>query len=166
MSRLAIRNAFFFGRARLSRLIIPWCTYTEPEVARVGLSVEEAREQGLDVDTFVQPFSGVDRSILETPVGATPTPHGALDDGFVRLHCRKGTDQIVGGTIIGPHAGDLIGQVTCCMQHRIGLKQMANVIYPYPTRAEAIRKLGDQFNRTRLTPLTKRVLRQILRWRR
>ena len=141
------------GRAKASRLIIPWCTYTSPEVAHVGISARKAAEQGLQVNTFTQPLAGVDRAILD-----------GEDQGFVRVHCRKGTDQIVGATIVAEHAGDMIAEVVMAMKHRIGLGKIASVIHPYPTQAEAVRKLGDQFNRTKLTPAVKSLFNAWLRW--
>lgn len=151
MARTVLRNALFMGRAKASALTIPWATYTSPEVARVGWTEAEARSQRVEVDTFTQPFSGVDRALLEEST-----------TGFVRIHVRKGSDQIVGATIVGPHAGDLIGEVTLAMTQKIGLGTLANVIHPYPTRAEAIRKVGDLYNRTRLTPRVKSLFKKWL----
>ncbi len=104
MARIVLQNALFFGRARVSRLIIPWCTYTDPEVAHVGLYESEAREKGVAVQTFVQPLKDVDRAVLD---GDT--------DGFVKVHVRKGTDRIVGVTIVGRHAGEMIAEATLAM---------------------------------------------------
>ena len=151
MARIVIQNALFLGRSRVSNLIIPWCTYTSPEVAHVGLSEHEANERGVKVDTYRQEFAGVDRAILE---GET--------DGFVKVHTRKGTDRILGGTIVARNAGDMISEITLAMKAGIGLKTIGSAIHPYPTQAEAIRKLGDQFNRTRLTPFVKRLFQRWL----
>lgn len=155
MARIVIQNALFMGRARNSKLVIPWCTYTSPEVAHVGLYEHEAKAQGVDVEVFMQSLEGVDRAILE---GET--------SGFAKLIVKKGTDRILGGTIVGPHAGDLISQVTLAMSHRLGLKKIASTIYPYPTEAEVVRKIGDQYNRTRLTARVKGILATWLRWTR
>lgn len=155
MARAVIQNALFFGRAKVSSLVIPWCTYTEPELAHVGLSPKQAEENGIEIDTFNQPFDGVDRSILE---GDT--------EGFVRVHVAKGKDKILGATVVGAHAGDMISQITLAMNNGLGLKQLASTIFPYPTRAEAVRKTGDLYNRTRLTPFVKNLFTLILKWRR
>jgi pyruvate/2-oxoglutarate dehydrogenase complex dihydrolipoamide dehydrogenase (E3) component len=155
MARIVIQNALFLGRARASALVIPWCTYTSPEVAHVGLYEKEAQARGLAVDTFTQPLDNVDRAVLD---GET--------DGFVRVHVRRGTDRIVGATIVGAHAGEMIGEVALAMQGGLGLKRVGATIHPYPTQAEAIRKLGDLYNRTRLTPRVKRWLATWLRWQR
>ncbi|WP_305907875.1 mercuric reductase [Methylomarinum sp. Ch1-1] len=144
MARIVIQNALFKGRKKSTSLVMPWCTYTSPEIAHVGLYEHQAQEQGIEVDTFVQAFSDVDRAILD-----------GEDEGFVKIHVRKGTDKIIGATLVAGHAGDMISEITLAMTHGLGLKQIGSTIHPYPTQAEAIRKLGDQFNRTRMTPLVK-----------
>lgn len=155
MARIVIGNALFFGRGKVSQLVIPWCTYTSPEVAHVGLSEADAERDGVAIDTFRQEFAEVDRAILE---GET--------SGFVKIHARQGKDTILGATIVAAHAGDMISQVSQAMRNGVGLKGLANTIAPYPTQAEAIRKLGDQYNRTRLTPLVKTLFEKWLKWRR
>lgn len=155
LARIAIQNALFLGRAKASALVIPWCTYTSPEVAHVGLSEREARERGVAIQTFVQEFGHVDRALL---AGET--------DGFVKVHLKSGTDRLVGATIVAEHAGELIGELTLAMKAGIGLKTLAATIHPYPTIAEAIRKTGDQYNRTRLTPPVKSLFATWLRWAR
>ena len=153
MARLVIQNALFFGRARASRLTIPWCTYTSPEVAHVGLTTRTAAERGVPIQTFIQRFEHIDRAILE---GAT--------DGFVKVHVKAGGDRIVGATIVAEHAGEKIGELVLAISNRIGLGRLASTIHPYPTVAEAIRKCGDAYNKTRLTPFVKRLFEQWLRW--
>ncbi|MGH7899034.1 MAG: mercuric reductase [Candidatus Binatia bacterium] len=154
-ARLVIQNALFFGRKTFSTLTIPWCTYTDPEVAHVGLSERDAAEKAIAIDTLVRPFAEVDRAILD-----------GEEDGFVKIHLRKGTDKIVGATIVAAHAGDLISEITVAMAAGMGLGRLASVIHPYPTQAEAIRQLGDAYNRTRLTPVVKTVFDTWLRWTR
>lgn len=148
MARTVIRNALFMGRAKMSNLTIPWCTYTSPELAHVGMQPAEAAEQGIQVDTFTQPFDHVDRAMLE-----------GEDAGFVRIHTRKRSGRIIGATVVAPNAGDLISEITLAMNHGIGLSKIANTIHPYPTQAEAIRKVGDMYHRTKLTPLVKSLFR-------
>jgi pyruvate/2-oxoglutarate dehydrogenase complex dihydrolipoamide dehydrogenase (E3) component len=155
MARIVIQNALFFGRARASALTIPWCTYTSPEVAHVGLTERSAREAGVPIQTFIQPFEHVDRAVLE-----------GTSEGFVKIHVRKGSDRIVGATIVAGHAGEMIGELVLAMTHRIGLGQLARTIHPYPTVAEAIRKCGDSFNKTRLTPFVKGLFERWLAWTR
>jgi len=153
MARIVIQNSLFRGRKKSTSLVIPWCTYTSPEIAHVGLYESQAKEKGIEVDTFLQEFHEVDRAILD-----------GEDNGFVKVHVQKGTDKIVGATIVARHAGDLISEITLAMTHGLGLKEIGSTIHPYPTQAEAIRKLGDQFNRTRLTPFVKILFAKWLAW--
>ena len=155
MARIVIQNALFMGRAKASSLVIPWATYTSPEIAHVGLYPKEAEEKGIAIQTFTQEFSDVDRAILE---GET--------EGFVRVHSQHGTDKILGCTIVAKNAGDMISEVALAMTHGLGLKKIASTIHPYPTQAEAIRKIGDQYSRTRLTPFVKSLLNKWLSWTR
>jgi pyruvate/2-oxoglutarate dehydrogenase complex dihydrolipoamide dehydrogenase (E3) component len=151
MARSVIRNALFLGRSRASALVIPWCTYTDPEIAHVGLYEHEAREAGIAVQTFTQPLDHVDRAVLDGD-----------SDGFARIHVRSGTDRIVGATIVARHAGEMISEVTLAMASGLGLRTLADTIHPYPTQAEALKKIGDAANRTRLTPLVKWLMRKWL----
>ncbi len=158
-ARIVIQNALFamgpFGKKKASDLIIPWATYTSPEIAHVGMFSHEAKEAGVDIDTYIQEFSDVDRAILE-----------GQDEGFVKVHTRKGTDQMVGATIVAENAGDLISEITVAMTSGLGLSKIGGTIHPYPTQAEAIRKLGDQYSRTRLTPFIKSLFKKWLAWTR
>ena len=151
MARAIITNAFFFGRARHSKLIIPWTTYTSPEVAGVGLSLEEAKKRGLDAKEIIIDFNDLDRAILD---GET--------QGFLKVvYGKKG--RILGATIVAEHAGDMIGEVVMAMKHNISLGSIASIIHPYPTQGEALKKAGDAYRKTLLTPKTARLLRWILR---
>jgi pyruvate/2-oxoglutarate dehydrogenase complex dihydrolipoamide dehydrogenase (E3) component len=154
-ARIVIQNALFGGRKRLSALNVPWCTYTDPELAHTGLTAAEAAERGMRVTEWTRPFAEVDRARAE---GST--------EGFVRILTRAGGDQIVGATVVGPHAGDLISEISVAMAGGLGLGRLASIIHPYPTRAEAIRQLGDAYNRTRLTPRLRSLFAQWLRWHR
>jgi len=153
MARIVIQNALFKGRKKSTSLVMPWCTYTTPEVAHVGLYEQQAKEKGIEVETFIQDFHDVDRAILD-----------GEDNGFVKVHVKKGGDTIVGATIVAHHAGDMISEITLAMTHGLGLTKIGSTIHPYPTQAEAIRKLGDQYNRTRLTPFVKRLFNLWLAW--
>ncbi len=151
MARLAIRNALFLGRDKVSRLLVPWATYTDPEVAHVGLYEHDLKERDIDFATFTRQLADVDRTLLEGEI-----------DGFVKIHVRKGTDSILGATIVGPHAGDLISEVTLAMRAEMGLGALANVIHPYPTMAEAIRQCGDAYNRTRVTSTVRKLFNRLM----
>jgi pyruvate/2-oxoglutarate dehydrogenase complex dihydrolipoamide dehydrogenase (E3) component len=155
LARIVVRNALFFGRAKASSLTLPWCTYTDPEVAHVGLYEREARERGIETSVFVQELADVDRAVLD-----------GEDAGFVKLLVARGSDRILGATIVASHAGDLVAELTTAIRRGIGLASLAETIHPYPTQGEAIRKLGDAYNRTRLTPRRKRLLERYFAWTR
>lgn len=154
-ARLVIQNALFAGGKRLSGLVVPWCTYTSPEVAQVGLTEEDAARKGVKISTFRIPVSQVDRAVLEEDAV-----------GFLKVHVKRGTDQIVGATVVDRDAGNLISELTLAMTAGIGLSRISGVIHPYPTRGEIIRKAGDAYSRARLTPLVKRVMKVWFRWTR
>ena len=149
-ARIVLGNALFWGRGRLSALTIPHCTYTDPEVASVGLTTVEADRRGVAVDTFTESLGDVDRAITD---GET--------EGFVRIHTAAGTGRIVGATIVAAHAGEMINELTLAMGADIGLKRLGSVIHPYPTVGAAIGRVADQYKRKRLTPL----VRKVFRWR-
>ena len=154
-ARVVIQNALFLGRAKASALVVPRCTYTDPEVAHVGLTAEEAQSRAQRVRTFVQELADVDRARLD---GET--------EGFVKVHVAEGSDRLVGATVVARHAGEMLPELTMAITQGIGLGKLARVIHTYPTQAEAIRKLGDAHNRTRLTPTVKRLFETWLRWTR
>ena len=154
-ARIVIRNALFFGRSKVSSLVVPYSTYTDPELARVGLSESEADSLGVEYDCHKREFSDVDRAIAEGEEG-----------GFVKVLTKKGGDKILGATIVGPHAGDMISEITLAMFSGIGLGTMSSVIHPYPTRAEAIRQTADLYMRTKLTPRLKKAFTRLLKMRR
>jgi pyruvate/2-oxoglutarate dehydrogenase complex dihydrolipoamide dehydrogenase (E3) component len=136
MARIVVRNALFAGRQHFSSLTIPRCTYTDPEIAQVGLSEAEARQRGIAIRTFLQPLSEVDRAVLDGQC-----------EGFVKVHAHRRTGQIVGATVVAIGAGEMISEFTLAMVGRFGLATIARTIYPYPTQAEAIRKVGDEWYR-------------------
>lgn len=145
-ARIVIQNALFRGRSKASALTIPWCTYTTPEVAHVGLTEKDAREKKVALDTVTVQLSTVDRAILD-----------GADEGFLKVHLKKGTDQILGGTLVAEHAGDMIGELCLAITHGIGLGKIASVIHPYPTQGEVLKKAADAWRRTKLTPVVKKV---------
>lgn len=140
-ARIAVRNALDGAGERLSHLVIPWCTYTDPEIAHVGLYVRQARLQGIPVRTFTVPMHTVDRAITD-----------GEETGFVKIHVRDGSDEILGATIVAHHAGEMISEITLAMVAKIGLATLSRVIHPYPTRSDAIRMAADAFVRSQLGP--------------
>jgi pyruvate/2-oxoglutarate dehydrogenase complex dihydrolipoamide dehydrogenase (E3) component len=152
-ARIVIQNALFLGRKRVSALTMPWCTYTDPEVAHVGLYEYQAKDRKMDTEIYVQPLHQVDRAVTD-----------GEEKGFVKIVVRRKTKEILGATIVGRHAGEMIGEISVAMAAGLRLTQLSNVIHPYPTQAEAIRKCADACNRARLTPRVKRLLGAWLRW--
>lgn len=151
-ARIVVRNALFPGRQRLSALTIPWCTYTDPEIAHVGAYVREANEQNIPIRTFTVPMHQVDRAILDDE-----------QIGFVKLHVAQKSDKILGATIVASHAGEMINEITLAMVAGIGLNTLASVIHAYPTQAEAIRMAANAYQRTRLTPFVSKLMRWWIR---
>jgi pyruvate/2-oxoglutarate dehydrogenase complex dihydrolipoamide dehydrogenase (E3) component len=143
------------GRQKASALTIPWCTYTDPEIAHVGMYEADAKEQGIEVTTLTVPLSDIDRAVLD-----------GESEGFARVHLRKGTDRILGATIVARHAGEMINEFSLAITNGIGISAIAKTIHPYPTQAEVIKRLADAYNRTRLTPFVKKLLSSWLKWRR
>lgn len=152
LARIVIGNALFFGTAKVSDLNIPWATYTDPELAHVGVFADS--EEGKEYHTIRLDLAEVDRALLDSAAS-----------GFIKIsHDRRG--QIKGATIVGPHAGELIGEIVVAMNHNISLSKLASDIHPYPTHSETIKKCGDLYRRTLLTPATARLLSKFLKWRR
>jgi pyruvate/2-oxoglutarate dehydrogenase complex dihydrolipoamide dehydrogenase (E3) component len=158
-ARIVIQNALFsigpLGRRKLSALVVPWCTYTDPEVAHVGMYEKDAEERGIAVETFKRELSEVDRAIAD---GET--------DGFVKVHVKKGTDRILGATVVARHAGEMINELSLAIVAGLGLGAIGKVIHPYPTQAEAIKHVADAYGRTRLTPFVKSLFTRWLAWTR
>ena len=158
-AKIAVQNALFslgpFGRKKLSSLVMPWCTYTDPEVAHVGLYLNEAERAGIEVDTYDVPLAQVNRATTD-----------GEEDGLVRVHVRRGTDKIVGATVVATHAGEWISQITLAMNGGLGLAAIGNAIFPYPTQAEGLKRAAGLYTRSRLTPGIARWFERYLRLRR
>ncbi len=150
-ARIVIKNTLFspfgLGRYKLSGLVMPWVTFTDPEIAHVGMYEKDAQEMGIDVNTIKIDFSHVDRAIAD---GET--------EGFVKILHKKGSDEILGATIVARHAGEMISEISTAIVNNIGLSKLSSVIHPYPTQAEAIKKAADAYRRTLLTPTSKKLL--------
>jgi mercury(II) reductase len=155
MARLVVRNALFPGSERLDLSCLPRCTYTDPEVAHVGLSESELQAKNLPWETFKHPLAEVDRAAID---GETV--------GFVKLHAHRGTHRLLGATLVGAHAGEMLAEVTLAIKHRLKLGDLASVIHPYPTQGEALRQAAQLHERTRLTPTLKRWFSRWLAWQR
>jgi pyruvate/2-oxoglutarate dehydrogenase complex dihydrolipoamide dehydrogenase (E3) component len=145
-ARVVIQNALFFGRASADRLVIPWCTYTAPELAHVGMTQRDA-ERTANVETITVPYAELDRARLD-----------GADDGFLRIHAARRNGRILGATVVGARAGETIGQISLAMTAGVTLAKIAAAVYPYPTYGEALKKAADAWRRTKLTPGAKRIL--------
>ncbi len=155
-ARIVIKNTLFapfgLGRSKLSSLVMPWVTYTDPEIAHVGLYEADAQAKGLEADTITIPFSSVDRALAD-----------GEPEGFVKILHQRGSDKILGATIVARHAGEMIGEITLAIVTKQGLSALSGVIHPYPTQAEALKKAADAYRRTLLTPRTKSLLKLLTR---
>jgi pyruvate/2-oxoglutarate dehydrogenase complex dihydrolipoamide dehydrogenase (E3) component len=151
-ARYAVQNALFFGRKRASRLVMPWCTFTSPEIAHVGMYEADARAAGHEVDTLTIPLEENDRARLD---GET--------EGFLRVHLKRGSDRILGATLVAEHAGDMISEITVAIVNGVGLGGIGAAIHPYPTQAEVFRRAADIWRRGKLTPAVRRVFAAFFR---
>jgi pyruvate/2-oxoglutarate dehydrogenase complex dihydrolipoamide dehydrogenase (E3) component len=145
---VAVQNALYFGRKRMSVLTIPWCTYTDPEIAHVGLSVRQARERRIPVKTFTVPMHDNDRAITD-----------GEENGVVKIHVRDGTDTILGATIVARDAGEMINGISLAIVAGLGLGTLATAIHAHPTQGEAIKMAGEAYLRTRRPSALTRLLR-------
>ena len=152
-ARLVVRNALFAGRARDDRAALPWTTFTDPEVARVGCSETEARRSGIAYDRFLVPFEEIDRSQCASDVR-----------GFAKVLTRKGRGTILGASIVHAQAGELIGELALAMKQGIPLGKIAKVIHVYPTLSDVHRALGDEYVLGRVLPRLRPFTSRLLAW--
>ena len=158
---IVIQNALFSDfiplapKRKISDLIIPWATYTEPEIAHVGMYAADAEAQGIEVTTYRAEMSGNDRAIADAEL-----------DGFVKIHTKKGTDKILGATIVGAGASEMLNEITVAMKYDLGLGKLMSVIHPYPTKAEAIFKAASEYSKTRLSPTVSSITNRWMRFTR
>jgi pyruvate/2-oxoglutarate dehydrogenase complex dihydrolipoamide dehydrogenase (E3) component len=155
MARVVIQNALFMGRKKVSSLVIPWTTYTDPEIAHVGVQEREAKERGLLVETLTVPLAEIDRAVLD---GETA--------GFACLHVDPRGGRILGATVVARHAGEMLGEVVLAMTEGLSAGALSRTVHAYPTQAEVWKRLGDAYNRTRLKPWILRLFERYFHWRR
>jgi len=155
MARAVLRNALFFGRSKMSAMVMPWATYTDPEIAHAGFYEAGARSAGFDAATITESFEDVDRAILD-----------GEENGFARVHYDRKTGKVLGGTIVARHAGEMIGELTLAITSGLKMSALSATIHPYPTQAEVLRKIGDSYNRARLTPTLRKIFQKWFAWRR
>ena len=147
-ARVVVRNALFPGSARADRLVMPKCTYTRPELAHVGASSRDLDRAGRAFDRYRVEFGELDRGLTDDSA-----------DGYAEVLTARGTDRILGATIVGKDAGEQLSPVVLALTLGLGLERLGPLVLPYPTRSEYLRRIIDAHARTRLTPLTARTLR-------
>jgi len=150
-------NALFgqFRKFRVDYSVLPWAVFTDPEVAHVGLTESEAVEQGIDCEVTHYGIDDLDRAIADGEAV-----------GFVRIVTPCGRDRILGVTIVGPHAGDLIAEFVLAMRNKLGLKKVLNTIHIYPTLTEANRYAAGAWQKAHVPSLALRIAARLHRWRR
>lgn len=148
-ARLILRNALFPGKTKADYRVVPWCTYTDPELARVGLSETEAKQKNIPHDVFTYDLSDLDRAVCDSE-----------GQGLVKVITHKGKDTLLGAAIVGFHAGDLLQEFVFAMKNNLGLKSISQTIHPYPTMSEATRRAADLWMKSKLTP----TLSKLFKW--
>ncbi|NCF81188.1 MAG: FAD-dependent oxidoreductase [Proteobacteria bacterium] len=145
----------FLKRFRVDYSVVPWATFTDPEVARVGLNEEEAREQGIDCEVTVYDIDHLDRAITDEEAR-----------GFVKVLTVPGKDRILGVTIVGEHAGDIIAEYVSAMKNKVGLNKILATIHIYPTLAEANKYAAGEWKRAHVPRTLLNWVERYHRWRR
>ena len=150
-------NALFgrFRKFKVDYSVIPWATFTSPEVAKVGLNEQEAREQEVRHDVTVYGIDDLDRAIAD-----------GNDQGFVKVLTAPGTDRILGVTIVGSHAGDLLAEYVLAIKHGLGLNKILGTIHVYPTMAEANKFAAGEWKKARVPQGLLRLVERFHRWQR
>jgi pyruvate/2-oxoglutarate dehydrogenase complex dihydrolipoamide dehydrogenase (E3) component len=155
-ARIVIQNALFLKSAKHTSLVIPWCTYTDPEIAHVGMYEKEALDKGIPVETFTKSFKDVDRAVLD-----------GEEEGFIKIHVRKGKSKILGATIVARNAGDLMSEITLAMVTGKGVKPLSvGVIHPYPTQSDVVKRTASQYYEKKMSPFLKKMLKRWFSWKR
>ncbi len=157
-ARVVVRNIlmpFQLLRQKIDYSVVPWCTYVAPEIATVGLNEASAKEKDVEYDLITEKLDEIDRPVLEGEA-----------NGFVKVLVAKGTDKILGATLVCEGAGDLMHEFVLAMKYGIGLGKIAATIHAYPTFAELARKAADKYNKTRLTPTARKIFSWLYKRRR
>jgi len=155
-ARIVIQNALFLKSAKHSSLVIPWCTYTDPEIAHVGMYEKDALDKGISVETFTKSFIDVDRAVLD-----------GEEEGFIKIHVKKGKSKILGATIVAKNAGDLLSEITLAMVTGKGVKPMCRgMIHPYPTQSDIVKRAASQYYEKKMSPFLTKILKRWFSWKR
>jgi pyruvate/2-oxoglutarate dehydrogenase complex dihydrolipoamide dehydrogenase (E3) component len=155
-ARLVVRNILIpWKKAKADYTWVPWTTYTDPEVGHVGLSEEEAKKRNIPYSVYRFDWGQLDRAITD-----------GEELGFVKVLTPPGKDKILGATVVGAHGGDVLHELVVAGKHGIGLSKLSGTIHAYPTLAQSVQRVGDAFQKTRLTPRVAAIFRWLYRWRR
>ncbi|MEM1187337.1 MAG: FAD-dependent oxidoreductase [Pseudomonadota bacterium] len=144
-----------FKRFKVDYSVIPWATFTSPEIARVGLSEDEAKAADIPYEVTTYGIDDLDRAIADSE-----------DQGFVKVLTAPGRDRILGATIVSAHAGDLLAEFTLAMKHGLGLNKILGTIHIYPTMSEANRFLASEWRKARKPERVLAWVERYHRWRR
>ena len=142
-ARLCIANALNGANRPARDLVIPHCTYTDPEVAHVGLTPRQAQEAGIPIDSYRLELSRVERAFID-----------GEEEGFAAIHARRGSGEIVGATLIAAHAGEMISELSLAILHKVPLEVLAEAVHCYPTQAEVFQRVALEYAKTRKAPAT------------
>jgi pyruvate/2-oxoglutarate dehydrogenase complex dihydrolipoamide dehydrogenase (E3) component len=142
-ARLCVANALDGANRRARELVIPHCTYTDPEVAEVGLTPRQAREEGIPVDDYGLELVKVERAFID-----------GEEEGFAAIHVRRGSGEIVGATLVAAHAGEMISELTLAITHKLPLEALAETVHCYPTQVEVFERIALDYASTRKTAAT------------
>ncbi len=151
-AKLVLRNSVFPFSSKANYDAVPWVTYTDPEVARVGLTEDEASQREKSVKVYRYDFADLDRAIVD-----------GHDNGFVKIVTRA-NGKILGASIVASGAGELIMSIVIAMQNGIPLKKLSRAVFPYPTMAEGIKRTADSYYREKFAGRSGDMLRQVVRW--
>ena len=152
MARIVIQNALFFGRKKTSDLVMPWATYTAPEIAHVGMTAKEATEKGDEIVAYSAQMAEIDRAVLE---GETA--------GFAKIYADRRSGRILGATMMSAHAGESISEMALAITARLKMADVAATIHPYPTQAEIWKRLAGEYLKAKFTPSIARIFRVFLK---
>jgi pyruvate/2-oxoglutarate dehydrogenase complex dihydrolipoamide dehydrogenase (E3) component len=155
-ARIVVRNILFpWKKAKADYRWVPWVTYTDPEVAHVGMTQEEAKKNKVACSIHRFDWNGLDRAITD-----------GEETGFIKVLTPPGKDKILGATVVGVHGGDVLHELVVAGKHGIGLSRLSATIHAYPTLSQSVQRVGDAFQKTKLTPRVAAIIKWLYRRRR
>jgi pyruvate/2-oxoglutarate dehydrogenase complex dihydrolipoamide dehydrogenase (E3) component len=154
-ARVVIQNTLFPFKAKIDYRVVPWCTFTDPEVARVGLNEDDAKQQGIPHRVLRFELKAIDRAVCDDAT-----------EGFLKVLTPPGKDDILGATLVGAHAGEMFHEIVLAMHAKLRLRDLASMIHCYPTMAEVFRRIGDESRKAGFTPRMQSLVRGFMAWQR